>query len=75
MIPTNHHSGRYQQRKDRELHHTQLQIEQIDEKNEFGSISSRNEGNIINCHIDNINLKIATNYGNGITRYNYGGKL
>lgn len=50
-------------------------IENIDKNSEFGSISSRNEGIIINCHVNQIYLKKDLSYGNGITRYNYGGKI
>lgn len=50
-------------------------IENIDKNSDFGSIASRNEGVIINCHVDNVYLKKETSYGNGIARYNTNGKI
>lgn len=50
-------------------------IQSADSRSEFGGISCRNEGLILNCHVNKIYLKVEINYGNGITRYNYDGKI
>lgn len=50
-------------------------IQSADVESEFGSISCRNEGLILNCHVNKIYLKAEINYGSGITRYNNNGKI
>lgn len=50
-------------------------IQDIDKGSEFGHISSLNNGTIINCQLDNTSIKTDINYGNGIARYNDGGKI
>lgn len=50
-------------------------IENIRSDSQFGCLNAWNEGTIINCHVDNVNLKNKILQGNIITRYNKGGKI
>lgn len=50
-------------------------IQNINKSSSFGNISSCNKGVVVNCQVNNTNIKTEINFGNGITRYNDGGKI
>lgn len=50
-------------------------VETITKSNLFGCLVNWNAGKIINCHVDNINIKSEISQGNALTRYNQGGKI
>lgn len=62
-----------------EINHCTLRdctIENIKEDSEFGGLTSFNEGTIVNCHVDRLELKTdQPKIVNTLTRYNQGGSI
>ena len=61
-----------------EINHCTLRdctIECIPSKSSFACLTAWNEGTIVNCHVDRVELKSELPQGNALTRYNQGGTI